>query len=154
MEEAVCCPRFVPEPWDKKHFAWDKKLFVTAKVRTFAFMPLNFGSVMKRVMAQIEAAGAKVEDNLVLSNHVSKWTMELLIAVDKEVPSLEPVHLSGNYLSNVYEGPFSDTGKWMKDFDSFAKQEEFSYSKMYMWYTTCPKCAKKYGENYVVVIAS
>jgi len=22
-----------------------------------------------------------------------------------------------------------------------------------MWYTTCPKCAKKYGKNYVVIIA-
>jgi hypothetical protein len=24
---------------------------------------------------------------------------------------------------------------------------------MYMWYTTCPKCAKKYGKNYVTIIA-
>jgi hypothetical protein len=24
--------------------------------------------------------------------------------------------------------------------------------KEYMWYTTCPKCAKKYGKNYVVVV--
>jgi hypothetical protein len=22
-----------------------------------------------------------------------------------------------------------------------------------MWYTTCPKCAQKYGKNYVVIIA-
>jgi len=25
--------------------------------------------------------------------------------------------------------------------------------KMYMWYTTCPECAKKYGKNYIVKIA-
>jgi hypothetical protein len=24
---------------------------------------------------------------------------------------------------------------------------------MYMWYTTCPKCAKVYGKNYVVILA-
>ena len=26
-------------------------------------------------------------------------------------------------------------------------------NKMYMWYTTCPKCAMKYGKNYVAVIS-
>jgi hypothetical protein len=25
--------------------------------------------------------------------------------------------------------------------------------KWYMWYTTCPKCAKKYGKNYVAILA-
>ena len=25
--------------------------------------------------------------------------------------------------------------------------------KMFCYYTTCPKCAKKYGKNYVVLLA-
>jgi hypothetical protein len=25
--------------------------------------------------------------------------------------------------------------------------------KMYFYYTTCPKCAKEYGKNYVVILA-
>ncbi|MGE5758418.1 MAG: hydrolase [Sideroxydans sp.] len=25
--------------------------------------------------------------------------------------------------------------------------------KLYFYYTTCPKCAKKYGKNYVVILA-
>ncbi|MFA6436615.1 MAG: hydrolase [Candidatus Paceibacterota bacterium] len=24
--------------------------------------------------------------------------------------------------------------------------------KWYMWYTTCPKCAKVYGKNHVVIV--
>ncbi len=24
----------------------------------------------------------------------------------------------------------------------------------YMWYTTCPKCAKKYGKNHVVILGA
>jgi len=24
--------------------------------------------------------------------------------------------------------------------------------KQYMWYTTCPKCAQKWGKNYVVIV--
>ena len=27
------------------------------------------------------------------------------------------------------------------------------HDKMLEWYTTCPKCAKAYGKNYVVIIA-
>ncbi|MCK7469725.1 MAG: 60S ribosomal export protein NMD3 [Desulfomicrobium escambiense] len=23
-----------------------------------------------------------------------------------------------------------------------------------MWYTTCPKCAKKYGKNYVAIVGA
>jgi hypothetical protein len=53
----------------------------------------------------------------------------------------------------VYEGPFKDTGKWCKDFERFAKEKAFAINTWYMWYTTCPKCAKKYGKNYVVVLA-
>ena len=32
----------------------------------------------------------------------------------------------------------------------FIKDKVFTLQ--YMWYTTCPKCAKKYGKNYVVIL--
>jgi len=48
---------------------------------------------------------------------------------------------------------FKDTGKWMKDFENYAKGKGMEVKKMYMWYTTCPKCAKKYGKNYVAIVA-
>ena len=31
--------------------------------------------------------------------------------------------------------------------------KKVNVGKMYMWYTTCPGCAKKYGKNYVVIIS-
>ena len=31
--------------------------------------------------------------------------------------------------------------------------EKLKMGKGYMWYTTCPKCAKKYGKNYVVILS-
>ena len=40
----------------------------------------------------------------------------------------------------------------MKDFENQAKSKGLSVKKVYMWYTTCPKCAKKYGKNYVAVV--
>jgi len=33
------------------------------------------------------------------------------------------------------------------------KSEGRMVKKVYFFYTTCPKCAKAYGKNYVVVLA-
>lgn len=147
-----CCPPFEPAPWDDQVFTWVNKLFIKDKVCTFFYMPLNFGSVIKRMNKKVEKSGASIPDWLCLSDHTSKWNMDLYLAVDKEVPGAENVTLNGKFYTKVYEGPFRDTEKWCKDFESLAKGKGFTITKWYMWYTTCPKCAKKYGKNYVVVV--
>jgi hypothetical protein len=152
MEEE-CCPEFNPAPWDGKVFAWENKRFIRDHVRTFFYMPLNFGGVMKRIIAEMEKAKADVPDYLCLSDHTSKWNMDLYMAMDREIPGAENVTLSGTYLSKVYEGPYSDTGKWCEDFESYAGSRDLAIEKWYMWYTTCPRCAKRYGKNYVVILA-
>jgi hypothetical protein len=73
--------------------------------------------------------------------------------VSKEVPGAENATLSGKYYSKVYDGPFKDTGKWSKDFEEKANSKGLKVKKMFMWYTTCPKCAKKYGKNYVAILS-
>lgn len=151
--EQSCCPKFDPRPWEGKVFVWEKKKFVKDHVCTFFFMPINFGSVVRRLTSKVERAGAKMPQWLGLSDHTSKWNMDLYLAVDKKVPDAENVVLSGKFLSKVYEGPFKDTPKWCADFEAFAKKKKLSVKKQYMWYTTCPKCAKKYGKNYVVIVA-
>jgi len=78
--------------------------------------------------------------------------MDLYVAVDQEIPKAENVTLSGKFYSKAYEGDFKDTGNWMKDFASVAKEKGLAVKKQYMWYTTCPKCAKKWGKNYVVIV--
>ncbi|MGD9126150.1 MAG: hypothetical protein PVH19_02120 [Planctomycetia bacterium] len=147
-----CCPPFDPAPWDGETFEWNGKKFVKDKVFTLFYMPMNFGSVIKRLMRKIEKAGVETPDWMGLSDHTSKWNMDLYVAVDREVPDAENVTLSGTFYSKVYEGPFKDTGKWCKDFESHVKEKGLNIKKWYMWYTTCPKCAKKYGKNYVVVV--
>ncbi len=153
MSEEECCPKFDPKPWDGKVFEWKNKRFVKDKVFTLFFMPINFGGVMKRLNEKVENANAKMPDWLCLSDHTSKFNMDVYLAVDKEIPNAENVTLSGKYLSKVYEGPFNDTGKWCEDFKEYAKSKKLEVKKWYMWYTTCPKCAKKYGKNYVAIIA-
>jgi len=107
---------------------------------------------MKKLMNKLDSAHAGCVDNMGLSDHTSKWNMDIYLAVDKEVPDAKNVTLSGKYLSKVYEGNFKETGKWCKDFEVYAKSRNLSVQKWFMWYTTCPNCAKKHGKNYVAII--
>jgi hypothetical protein len=147
-----CCPKFDPAPWDNKNFEWSGKKFIKDRVRTFLYMPLNFGSVMARMDRKVRAVSASTPDALCLSDHTSPWNMDIYLAVDRDIPDAENTTLSGSFLSKVYEGPFKDAGKWSKDFEQYAKEKGQQFIKQFMWYTTCPTCAKKYGKNYVVVV--
>ena len=149
----ICCPEFDPKPWDDKIIEWTNKKFIKDKVCTFFFMPLNFGKVMKRFDEKVRNAGMTPSDQICLSDHTSSWNMDLYLSVDKEIPGAENTAMSGKYYSKVYEGPFKDSGKWCTDFENLAKSKNLKTKKMLMWYTTCPKCAKKYGKNYTVILS-
>ncbi|HAU98768.1 MAG: hypothetical protein UX04_C0002G0060 [Microgenomates group bacterium GW2011_GWF2_45_18] len=152
IDENECCPKFDPAPWNEKTFHWDNKKFIQDRVRTFFYIPLNFGSVMTRSVKKIEDAKAKMLEGVVLSESTSKWNMDLYIAVDQHIHNAENTTMNGKFVSKVYEGSFQNMGIWMKDFEQFAQAKKLSLTKTYMWYTTCPQCAKKYGKNYVVIV--
>ncbi len=147
-----CCPEFHPEKYHEQVVNWNNKLFVKTKVRCFLYMPLNFGAKMRKLVPRIEKAGAQMPEGMVLSDQTSPWGMDLLIAIDKVVPGIENVSLTGSFVSRVYEGSFNETGKWFKDFNAWTKDKGYQVKKIYAWYTTCPKCAKKYGKNYVALM--
>jgi len=151
-QDGQCCHKFDPLPWDDKLLEWKNKKFIKDRVFTFFHIPVNFGSVMRRLDRRVRESGANTPECLCLSGHTSGWNMDVYLAVDREVQDANNVTLSGKLLSKVYEGSFKDTGKWCKDFENYAKNKGLSLKKWYMWYTTCPKCAKKYGKNYVVII--
>ena len=148
-----CCPLFDPVPWNEKSITWDRKRFVRDRVISFLHIPLNFGAVMTRTMRAIEAAEAVPETQIVLADENSLWGADVYVAVDKEVPGAKMATLSGTFLSKVFEGPFSDMRHWIKEMQAFAAAQGKPIRKLYFYYTTCPKCAKKYGKNYVVILA-
>lgn len=150
--EFECCPPFDKTLWDNKTFEWDNKLFIKDNVCAVFNIPMNFGTVMRRLDSKVQKATAFVPDWLCLSDHTSSWNMDLYLAVDKNIVGAKNVILSGIFFSKVYEGSFKDTGKWFKDFISDVKTKGLTINKIYTWYTTCPKCAKKYGKNYVVLV--
>lgn len=150
-KEEVCCERFNPAPWDGKTVEWKDKKFIKDKVFTIFYMPMNFGQVITRIMKRADDAKVTIQDGMALSDHTSMWNMDIYVAVDKEVSGAQNVTINGSFISKVYEGDFKETGVWMKDFESYCVQKGVKTKKIYMWYTTCPACAKKYGKNYVVV---
>lgn len=150
--DSVCCPRLDPAPWDDKIIEWKDKAFVKDSVFTLFYIPMNFGKVMKRLDEKVRKAGATMPDWLCLSDHTSKWNMDVYLAVDKKIPGAENTTLSGRFYSKVYEGPFKNSAKWGEDYKNVVKAKGLSIKKWFMWYTTCPKCAKKYGKNYVAII--
>ena len=148
-----CCPQFNPGPWDEKTFTWENRRFVKDRVTSFLHIPLNFGSVMKRNMEAIQAAGAVSETRIILSDENSLWGADVYIEVTKDFPGARMATISGTFVSKVFEGPYQNIRKWIEEMKTFVAAKGKAFGKLYFYYTTCPKCAKKYGKNYVVLLA-
>jgi hypothetical protein len=148
-----CCPPFDPAPWDEVTHTWESKRFVKDRVTSFLHIPLNFGAVMKRNMAAIEALQAEPAVPVVLSDENSLWGADVYIEVTRDIPNATMASISGTFLSKVYEGPFQHMRKWIEDMKAFVGARGNTAKRLLFFYTTCPKCAKKYGKNYVVILA-
>ena len=155
--ETQCCPRFDPEPWHDKEMTWEDKLFVKDTVLQLMHMPLpgTFGRKVGRMWKKIEDAGANpdTKDFIMLSSESSPWKGELYINVTKEIANAENVKLSGTYITKVFDGPYNAVPKWIKEIDHYVNHKGKAVKRYYFYYTTCPKCAKIYGHNYVVGFA-
>ena len=153
--EKICCPKFDPTPWENQEITWDNKMFIKDYVKSFFYMPLNFSSMMKRAWGKVEKADAQpdMKDWLMLSHDLSPWKSEHYLAVNKNVPDAENTTLSGTFLTKVFEGPYKNAGKWYKEMEEVAKSKNKKAKKVFLYYTTCPKCGKKWGKNYVVGFA-
>ena len=150
METQECCPKFDPAPWDGEEFVWHGKPFIKDNVCQIMHVPLNFGKVIVRMMKTVEQAGAQADEPLMLALDPSPWRCELYMAVKGPVEGAENVALSGTFLTKVFDGPFKDCGKFFAEMQDFARSKGKQPGTIYFYYTTCPKCAKKYGHNYMV----
>lgn len=153
IQPTGCCEPFNPEPWQDKEITWQDKLFVKDQVASFLHIPLNMGKKIIKNMALIEKAGAKAPHQLMLCDEKSLWGVDVYIDVAKEVPGARMSALSGTFLTKVFEGPYQNAGKWAKEMMNYVKSKNKNLKKLYFSYTTCPKCAKAYGKNYVVLFA-
>ncbi|MFA5826438.1 MAG: hydrolase [Gallionellaceae bacterium] len=148
-----CCPRFNPEPWDGKEITWQNKRFVQDRVTSLFHIPLNYAAVMTRISNAVEAADARTDTRIILTDENSLWGADVYIEVSKDVPHAHMVTLSGTFLCKVFEGPYKNMRIWIDEMNAYVAAQSKQARKLYFYYTTCPKCAKKYGKNYVVILA-
>ena len=149
-----CCPKFKPEGWNEQELHFKDKLFVKFTTRSLFHIPVNMGHVFSKVSKKIEKAGAvDTHQFIVLTNDVSPWRSEHYFAVTKDVPDEQMEHLSGDFITKVFEGPYKNAPKWYHEMEEHVEHMGRKPEKIYFFYTTCPKCAKYYGKNYVVGVA-
>lgn len=151
--ETGCCARLDAAQWDGKEVVWRDKLFLKDHIRAVFHMPINMGAVMGRDQKAIEDAAAYPEDPLWLSDEVSPWGSDVYVAVDHPVAGTETVRLSGKFVTKAFEGPYRDLGKWISEMDAFVSAKGYETKRHLFYYATCPKCAKAFGKNQVVVFS-
>jgi hypothetical protein len=88
-----------------------------------------------------------------LTDETSKWGSDLYVEATKTVPGVEMAEISGTFLSKVFEGPYRNMRMWIEEMRLYVDAQGKQIDKLYFFYTTCPKCAKKFGKNYVVILA-
>lgn len=153
--ETGCCPVPDTKNWDKKEFQFKNKRFIREYTRSFLYMPLNMAKVLASIMEKIDKSKADVpvKDWMLLSHDLSPWKAEQLASVSKEVKGADNVVLNGTFLTQVFEGPYKNVKNWVKDMEKYAESKDKKVKDLYFFYTTCPKCAKHYGKNYVIGFA-
>jgi len=148
-----CCEPFDPAKWDQKEVTWDKKRFIEDKVTSVFHIPVNIKQKITKNVLLAKNAGAVPDDFIMLFDEYSQWGSKMYLAVNKDVPGAQMTTFSGTYLTKVYEGPYKNAGIWAKDMQGAVEKAGHKVKKIYFYYTTCPKCAKEYGKNYVVLFA-
>jgi hypothetical protein len=149
-----CCPKFNPEGWDGQELHFKDKKFVRATTLSAMHIPLNMGKIFARVHCGIEDSNAyDPNDFIVLSHELSPWKAEHFFSVSRDIKGEEMTALNGDYITKVFEGPYSHVKDWYSDMEGVARAQGSEPKKIYFFYTTCPKCAKVYGKNYAVGVA-
>lgn len=149
--ETGCCARLDAARWDGQRHEWQHKRFLKDHVRSLFHIPLNYGAVMTRSQAAIERAAAYPEEPIWLTDEVSLWGADIYFAVDREVPGAAMAELSGTFITKVFDGPFSQIGKWNAEMRTFVAAKGETLEKIYYFYATCPECARRFGKNQVVL---
>ena len=149
-----CCPKFNTQGWDGAQLHLKDMPVLRAVTMSAMHIPLNMGKVFSRVQGHIEQAGAYDPSHfIVLTRDPSPWSSEHLFAVTKPVGDEEMTTLSGDFITKVFEGPYRKAKDWYDEMKDLVRNSGKTPGEVWFFYTTCPKCAKAYGKNYVVGVA-
>ena len=158
MTNDQCCPEFKPEKWDKKTLSWNNKKFIKDWIPEFFHIPFPpmISKKITRMWKAVEESGAAAtnkEDTLILFHDPTPLKGEIYISVEKDVPAEENVVISGDFVGMVFDGGYNAVPKFVKVMDEYLKETGKKAKDYYVHYAYCPKCAKKFGHNYMILFA-
>jgi len=158
MESNECCLKFNVEKWDKKTFKWNSKKFIKDSIPEIFHIPIpsTIDKKITRMWSAVEknnAASPNKEDTLILFRDPTPFKGEIYISVDKDVLNEDNVTLSGTFISRVFDGGYNDVPKFIKSMQEYLSETNNIAKDYYIHYAYCPKCAKEYKHNYMIIFA-
>jgi hypothetical protein len=157
-ENKVCCPKFNPEKWDGKTQVWNNKAFIKETMPTLCHMPFP-ATINKKVTRlcqlseEAKMVEADIENTLLLFRDPSAFKSEIYLSVTGNVAGADNAAISGTFMSKVFAGPYKDVPKFIKQMNEYLAAQGKKAKDYYIHYAYCPKCAKKYGDNYMIIFA-
>lgn len=153
-----CCPVFHPEKWNNKNFNWNHKQFIKTSVPTLFHIPFPpmIGKKISKMMKMAEDSNKlleNMEDVLLLFTDPHPFKSEIYLSVTGDVPNSNNTTISGTFMSKVFDGSYNTIPKFIKQMDEYLSALNKKSKKYYVHYAYCPKCSKKYGNNYMILFA-
>ena len=156
-ESPVCCPKFNPEKWDKQTYVWESKKFIKDSMATFLHLPWP-PTINKKITKLCQLVdGTDLADNkeeaLLLFRDPSAFKSEIYLSVKGIVPNADNVTISGTFVARVFSGAYRDVPKFIGEMNTYLATTSQVATDYYIHYAYCPKCAAKYGDNYMIIFA-
>ncbi|MBS3079089.1 hypothetical protein J4218_03135 [Candidatus Pacearchaeota archaeon] len=153
-----CCPKFNPSKWDGKTFVWKNKFFIKESIPTLFHIPFPpmIGSRITKMMDLAEKSkkvSSKKDEMLILFHDPSAFRTEIYVSVTGNVSNRNNVKISGTFIARVFTGDYGDIPKLMKQMKEYLLKKGKTAKDYYIHYAYCPKCVKKYGNNYMIFFA-
>ncbi|MFA5010080.1 MAG: hydrolase [Patescibacteria group bacterium] len=158
QNDQVCCPQFDVARWDGKEFNWENKPFIKESIPTFFHMPLPsmIGSKITKMWKMVEDAKMVAEDKgsvLVLFSDPTAFRSDIHISTTGVVPDAKNVTLSGTFVAKVFDGGYNSIPKFIGQMNQYLAGQNKKAKEYYIHYAYCPKCAQKFGNNYMILFA-
>jgi hypothetical protein len=158
VDKNICCPKFSPKKWDKKSFVWEKNPFIKESVPALfhiPFIPMIGKKITK--MWELTKKDKKTikneKDTLILFHDPNPFKSEMFLQVSGSVKGANNVSISGRFEARVFDGDYNDIPKFIPQMTKYLDKKGKKAKDYYIHYAYCPKCAKKYGHNYMILFA-
>ena len=75
------------------------------------------------------------------------------MSLTAEVPGGRNEKFTGTFHSRVFEGRYGDIIKFVNQTEQSLDANKMIAKKHYIYFPNCPKFARKYGHNYIVIVS-